>query len=181
MSTIEEQLLALQQQFALLQAQLYAASVPTPTPMQSADDTAMPTSMQPGEHAAIPSLHSVETRPRYDWSPSDALMDLMELDTPIIHHAAKPMPDSERKAIIESYPPPMAHLNYRAPVTIPSTERLMNRGQKYEDSALKQLQYLLSAVFRPLDILTKEVPLIKVQSPTIRAQVIVERHLTLQS
>ncbi|KAI8079702.1 uncharacterized protein B0P05DRAFT_469880, partial [Gilbertella persicaria] len=93
------------------------------------------------------------TRPHYDWSPSDALMDLMELDTPI--HTAKPMPDSERKTIIESYPP-MAHLDYRAPATIPSAERLMNLGQKYEDNALKQLQYLLSAVFRPLDILTKE-------------------------
>ncbi|OAD07854.1 hypothetical protein MUCCIDRAFT_158110 [Mucor lusitanicus CBS 277.49] len=149
MSTLEEQFLALQQQFASLQAQLQAA----PTPMQSADDTAMPTPMQPGEHAAMPTLHSVETRPHYDWSPSDALMDLMELDTPI--HTAKPMPDSERKAIIESYPP-MAHLEYRAPVTVPYAERLMNRGQRYEDNALKQLQYLLSAVFRPLDILTKE-------------------------
>ncbi|GAN11521.1 hypothetical protein MAM1_0661d11085 [Mucor ambiguus] len=149
MSTLEEQFLALQQQFASLQAQLQTA----PTPMQSADDTAMPTPIQPGGNAAIPSVHSVETRPHYDWSPSDALMDLMELDTPI--HTAKPMPDSERKNIIESYPP-MAHLDYRAPATIPSAERLMNRGQKYEDSALKQLQYLLSAVFRPLDILTKE-------------------------
>ena len=43
---------------ASLQAQLQAAS----THMQSADDTAMPTSMQPGEHAAMPTLHSVETR-----------------------------------------------------------------------------------------------------------------------
>lgn len=80
-------------------------------------------------------------------------MDLMELDTPI--HHAKPLPDSERKAIIEFYPP-MAHLDYRAPATIPSAECLMNRGQKYEDNALRQLQYLLSAVFRPLDTLTKD-------------------------
>ncbi|CEP15311.1 hypothetical protein [Parasitella parasitica] len=79
--------------------------------------------------------------------------DLVELNTPL--HTAKPMPNSERKAIIESYSP-MAHLNYRAPAIIPSAERMMNHGQKYEDNALKQLQYLLSAVFRPLDILTNE-------------------------
>ncbi|EPB87227.1 hypothetical protein HMPREF1544_05949 [Mucor circinelloides 1006PhL] len=140
MSTIEEQLLALQQQqFASPQTQLQAASVPTSTPMQRT--------------RCYSKLHSVETRPHYGWPPSDALMDLMELDTPI--HHAKPLPDSERKAIIEFYPP-MAHLDYRAPATIPSAECLMNRGQKYEDNALRQLQYLLSAVFRPLDTLTKD-------------------------
>ncbi|KAK4513662.1 glycosylphosphatidylinositol anchor biosynthesis [Mucor velutinosus] len=77
----------------------------------------------------------------------------MELDTPI--HNAKPLPESERKAIIEAYPP-KAHLDYKAPNTIPSAERLMNREQKYQDTAIKQLQYLLSAAFRPLDILTNE-------------------------
>ncbi|KAK4514625.1 GTP-binding nuclear protein gsp1/Ran [Mucor velutinosus] len=131
MSTLEEQVLALQQQLATLQAQIETTS--GPTPMQSADDTAMPTPMQPGASAAVPHIHS--------------------LDTPI--HNAKPLPESERKAIIEAYPP-MAHLDYNAPNTIPSAERLMNRGQKYQDTAIKQLQYLLSAAFRPLDILTNE-------------------------
>ncbi|CEP18222.1 hypothetical protein [Parasitella parasitica] len=151
MSTLEEQVFALQQQLASLQAQIQTAS--GPTPMQSVDDTARPTPMQQGENAAMPPLHSFGTRPHYDWSPSDALMDLMELDTPI--HHAKALPDSERKAIIEAYPP-MAHLDYRAPATIPTAERMMNRGQKYEDTAIKQLQYLLSAAFRPLDILIHE-------------------------
>ncbi|KAI8067026.1 uncharacterized protein B0P05DRAFT_589775 [Gilbertella persicaria] len=61
MSTIEEQLLALQQQFASLQARIQTASVPTP--MQSADDTAMP--MQSEENTAVPPLHSFGTRPHY--------------------------------------------------------------------------------------------------------------------
>ncbi|KAI8082474.1 uncharacterized protein B0P05DRAFT_447200, partial [Gilbertella persicaria] len=93
------------------------------------------------------------TRPHYDWSPSDALMEFLELDNSI--HHTKPFPDSERKAIIESYPP-MAHLDYRAPATIPTAERMMNREQKYEDHSLKQLQCLLSAASRPLDILIHE-------------------------
>lgn len=46
---------------------------------------------------------------------------------------------------------------YRAPTTIPSTESTMNRGQKYEDHSLKQLQYLLSAAFCPPDILIHEI------------------------
>ncbi|KAG1025843.1 hypothetical protein G6F43_014125 [Rhizopus delemar] len=33
---------------------------------------------------------------------------------------------------------------------------MMNKGQRYEDNSLKQLQYLLSAVYRPLDILSHE-------------------------
>ncbi|KAI9266976.1 hypothetical protein BY458DRAFT_573759 [Sporodiniella umbellata] len=105
MSTLEEQFLALQQQFSSLQAQLQTA----PTPMQTADDTAMPTPMQPGGNAAIPTVHSIETRPHYDWSPSDALMDLMEFDTPI--HTAKPMPDSERNNIALRAHDPSYRLN----------------------------------------------------------------------
>ncbi|KAL0140709.1 hypothetical protein V8B55DRAFT_1436501 [Mucor lusitanicus] len=64
MSALEEQVLALQQQLAPLQAQFQTAS--SPTPMQSADDTAMTTPMQQGENAAIPPLHSFGTCPHYD-------------------------------------------------------------------------------------------------------------------
>ncbi|CAO3620218.1 unnamed protein product [Mucor fragilis] len=153
MSThLEEQLLSLQQQFASLQAQLQQAAA-VPTPVQSAEDTAMPTPMQSEDNTAMPPLHSFGTRPHYDWFPSEALTELMDLDVPIYH--SNPLPDSERKAIIEAYPP-MAHLDYRAPATIPTAERAMNRGQKAEDHALKHLQYLLSATFRPLDILIHE-------------------------
>ncbi|CEP15065.1 hypothetical protein [Parasitella parasitica] len=139
MSSLEEQFSLLQQQFAALQAQLGNASAATP--MQSEDAT-----------ASIPQ-HSFGTRPHYDWSPSATLTEFMELDVPL--HTSKPLSDTDRKSIIEAYPP-MAHIDYKAPTTIPTAERAMNKGQKLEDNSLKHLQYLLSAVFRPLDILTHE-------------------------
>ncbi|EPB82719.1 hypothetical protein HMPREF1544_10565 [Mucor circinelloides 1006PhL] len=143
MSSLEQQLSAMQQQIAALQAQLVEV-VNTSSPMQSADDDTAP-----------PPLHSFGTRPHYDWTPSDTLRELMGLDIPL--HNSNPVFDSERKAIIEAYPP-MAHhfLDYKAPATIPTAEQFMNRGQKLEDSSLKQLQYLLSAAFCPLDILIHE-------------------------
>ncbi|KAG1442369.1 hypothetical protein G6F46_013129 [Rhizopus delemar] len=67
MSSIEEQFHMMQQQIAALQEQPNGAS----TPMKSADNT-----------APIP-LHSMGTRPHYDWSPSDTLTELMNLDTPL--------------------------------------------------------------------------------------------------
>jgi hypothetical protein len=136
MASLEEQFQFLQQQMAGIQQQLGT----TTTSMQSEVTTSQP-------------LHSMGTRPHYDWSPSEALTELMQLDTPL--HTTARLSDSERKSIIESYPP-MTHLDYKAPATIPTAERLMNKGQRYEDNSLKQLQYQLSAVFRPLDILGHE-------------------------
>ncbi|KAG1134640.1 hypothetical protein G6F37_013200 [Rhizopus arrhizus] len=109
--------------------------------MQSADDTASQL------------LHSLGTRPHYDWTPSDALTALMSLDTPL--HTSPMLSETERKAIIESYLP-MSHVDYKAPATIPTAERAMNKIQRHEDNSLKHLQYLLSAAFRSLDILSHE-------------------------
>ena len=82
MSSIEEQFHMMQQQIAVLQEQLNGAS----TPMQSADDTApMP-------------LHSMGTRPHYDWSPSDTLTELMNLATPL--HTSNLLSDSERRLLL---------------------------------------------------------------------------------
>ncbi|KAG0933930.1 hypothetical protein G6F57_006024 [Rhizopus arrhizus] len=50
----------------------------------------------------------------------------------------------------------MTHLEYKAPATIHTAERLMTKGQRYEDRSLKHLQYLSSAAFRLLDILSHE-------------------------
>jgi hypothetical protein len=61
----------------------------------------------------------------------------------------------------------MAHLEYKAPATIPTVDRLMTRGQHYEDNSLKHLQYLLSAVFRPLDILCHELVSTEFRSPNL--------------
>ncbi|EIE88314.1 hypothetical protein RO3G_13025 [Rhizopus delemar RA 99-880] len=155
MSSMEEQFHMIQQQIAALQEQINGA---TTTPMQSADDT-----------APLP-LHSMGTRPHYDWSPSEGLTELMNLDAPL--HTSALLSDLERKTIIESYPP-MAHLDYKAPATIPSAERMMNKGQRYEDNSLKQLQYLLSAVYRPLDILSHELVSSEAGNPNL------ERYCTM--
>ncbi|EIE90041.1 hypothetical protein RO3G_14752 [Rhizopus delemar RA 99-880] len=103
MSSIEEQFHMMQQQIAALQEQPNGAS----TPMKSADNT-----------APIP-LHSMGTRPHYDWSPSDTLTELMNLDTPL--YTSTLLSDSECKTLIESYPS-MTHIEYKAPVTIPTAE-----------------------------------------------------------
>ena len=149
MSSIEEQFQLMQKQLAALQAQINGS---TPTPMQSADDTASQL------------LHSLGTRPHYDWTPSDALTALMSLDTPL--HTSPMLSDIERKAIIESYPP-MSHVDYKAPATIPTAERAMNKGQRHEGNSLKHLQYLLSAAFRPLDILSHELVSCESDNPNL--------------
>ncbi|CEP09535.1 hypothetical protein, partial, partial [Parasitella parasitica] len=69
----------------------------------------------------------------------------------------------------------MAHLEYKAPATIPTAERLMNKGQRYEDNNLKHLQYLLSAAFRPLDILSHELVSSESDNPNL------ERYCTMLS
>lgn len=69
---LEEQLHMMQPQIAALQEQLHNA---TTTPMQPADDTANP----------LP-LHSMGTRPHYDWSPWEGLTELMNIDTPLQDH-----------------------------------------------------------------------------------------------
>ncbi|KAI9315444.1 hypothetical protein BX666DRAFT_1837975, partial [Dichotomocladium elegans] len=109
-------------------------------------------------------LHSMGIRPHYDWSPSDGLTALMKLDVPL--HTSELLTDMERKAIIESYPP-MAHVDYKAPATIPTAERAMNKGQRHEDSSLRQLQYQLSAVYRPLDILSHELVTCEAGNPNL--------------
>ncbi|KAI8640829.1 hypothetical protein BD408DRAFT_433838 [Parasitella parasitica] len=149
MSSLEEQLQVMQQQIVTFQAQLQGT---TNMPMQSADDT-----------ATLP-LHSMGDRPHYDWSPSESLTELMDLD-PLLH-TSEPLSDAVRKTIIESYPP-MTHLDYKAPATIPTAERAMNKGQRYEDSSLKQLQYQLSAVYRPLDILIHELVSSETSNPNL--------------
>ncbi|CEP16777.1 hypothetical protein [Parasitella parasitica] len=88
------------------------------------------------------------TRPHYDWSPSEGLTELMNLDTPL--HTSEPLSDSERKTIIESYPP-MAHLDYKAPATIPTAK----------------------PVYRPLDILSHELITSEAGNPNL------ERYCTM--
>ncbi|CEP07106.1 hypothetical protein [Parasitella parasitica] len=111
------------------------------SPMQSEDNTAATT------------LHSLSTRPHYEWSPSEAQVNILQMDVPI--HTSKPMTTADRRSIIEAYPP-VAQLEYRSPATLPSAEQAMNKGQKMEENSLKQLQYQASAILRPLDVLAHE-------------------------
>ncbi|KAG1109123.1 hypothetical protein G6F42_015754 [Rhizopus arrhizus] len=140
MSSVEQQLSAMLEQMATLQAQL--AQVINPTPMQSVDE------------AAPSSIHSLSTRPHYEWTPSEAQINIMHMDVPI--HTSKPMATADCKAIIEAYPP-VAQLEYCSPATVPSAEKNINKGQKIEDNSLKHLQYQASAILRPpLDVLAHE-------------------------
>jgi hypothetical protein len=95
-------------------------------------------------------LYSIGTRSHYDWTPLPFLMKLLRLDSPL--YISPPLPDSERKATIEFYPP-ISYVDYCAPATVPTAEKPMNKGQKLEGHSLKILQYVISAAFRPLDIL----------------------------
>lgn len=147
---MEEQLHMMQQQIATLQEQLNSG---TPTPMQSADDT-----------ATLP-LHAMGTGPHYDWSPLDSVTELMILEAPLNTHSL--LSNSERKSIIESYPA-MAHLDYKPPATISSVEYLMNKGQRYKDNSLKDLQYVHSATYRPLDIFIHEFITTKQGNPNLK-------------
>ncbi|CEP09844.1 hypothetical protein, partial, partial [Parasitella parasitica] len=126
MSSVEQQLTAMQEQMAALQTQL--AQVINTAPMQSDDSTAT-------------SLHSLNTRPHYEWIPSEAQVNILHMNVPI--HTSKPMPSADRRAIIEAYPP-VAQLEYRSPATVPSADQAMNKGQKMEDNSLKNLQYQAS-------------------------------------
>ncbi|CAO3642050.1 unnamed protein product [Cunninghamella echinulata] len=48
-------------------------------------------------------------------------------------------------------------LQYQPPDTIPEAARKMNKSQSRQDMSLKRLQYLLSGVVRPLDVLSHEI------------------------
>ena len=66
------------------------------------------------------------------------------------------LPDEERRKTIDHYPN-IEHLQYQPPDTIPNTTRKMNKYQTKQDMSLRRLQYLLSSVYRPLDVLGLEI------------------------
>ncbi|KAI8077627.1 hypothetical protein BDF21DRAFT_464080 [Thamnidium elegans] len=57
---------------------------------------------------------------------------------------------------IDTYPS-IDNLNYQPPDTIPMASRKMNKYQTKQGMSLKRLQYMLSGVFRPLDVLGLEI------------------------
>ena len=64
----------------------------------------------------------------------------------------------------------MAHLKYKPPTTIPSAERLMNKGQHYKDNSLKHLQYIHSATYHPLDIFIHELTTTEQGNPNLETR-----------
>ncbi|KAI8326725.1 hypothetical protein EDC96DRAFT_453862 [Choanephora cucurbitarum] len=99
-------------------------------------------------------VHSIAVRQQFDWTPPEELTEMLNLNqSPFI---SSPMPDTQRRELIESYPP-MRNMDYRAPSTLPAAQEQMNKGQQHEVIVLKEAQYLLTGVLRPLDILGYEI------------------------
>lgn len=140
MSTEEQQPLTMEAKIDFLQQQLSLLLQQQP---QQQQQPVVP-------NAAV---HSLLTRPKYDWTPSPTHVELMRLNQDLF--TSSPLLDGERKKLIESYPP-IDGLDYQPPDAVPQAYRLMNDQQRSQDGSLKSTQYLISAIFRPLDVLTHE-------------------------
>ncbi|KAL9549436.1 hypothetical protein PS6_006066 [Mucor atramentarius] len=114
---------------------------------------AMQEKMFVGEVAPSP-LHSLSTRPHYEWTPSEAQVNIMHMD--VFIHTSKPLATPDRKVIIEAYRPVAQQLKYHSPATVPSAEQDMNNGQKIEDNYFKHLQHQTLAILGPLDVLVHD-------------------------
>jgi hypothetical protein len=106
------------------------------------------------EEEPISVLHSLKIRPSYSWSPSTFLSEVLSLDSSLFPTTM--LTDDERRKTIDQYPN-IENLHYQPPDTIPSAARRMNKYQSKQDMSLKRLQYLLSGVFRPSDVLGLEI------------------------
>ncbi|KAI8058852.1 hypothetical protein BDF21DRAFT_348655 [Thamnidium elegans] len=106
------------------------------------------------EGETLSALHSLSIRPSYTWSPSEFLSEVLSLDSPLFPTTM--LTDDERRKTIDTYPS-IDNLNYQPPNTIPMASRKMNKYQTKQDMSLKRLQYMLSGVFRPLDVLGLEI------------------------
>ncbi|KAI9484171.1 MAG: hypothetical protein EXX96DRAFT_537449 [Benjaminiella poitrasii] len=91
--------------------------------------------------SAFASFHSFGVRPSYTWTPIFDLDDYIYLGTSLFTYTA--LSDEERKSI--------------PPDTISDAARKMQRTQQKQYSSLKRLQYLVSDIFRPLNILGYEI------------------------
>ena len=94
--------------------------------------------------------HDLPVHPTYDWVPSQVLASMMPtLEQPIFSSMLAAM---ERKQLIVCYPA-MQGLKYAPPAPVPQAAQRFNRGPVAEDTILHNLQYTLSAILRPLDVL----------------------------
>ncbi|KAI9243197.1 hypothetical protein BDA99DRAFT_544574 [Phascolomyces articulosus] len=95
-------------------------------------------------------LHSLQPRPSYSWSPIPFLTNVLSLDNPLFPKTM--LPDEQQHKTIDKYPN-IEGLQYQPLDTVPIAARKMNKYQSKQDMSLKRLQYLLLGVFRPMDVL----------------------------
>ncbi|KAG2190805.1 hypothetical protein INT47_002545, partial [Mucor saturninus] len=139
---MQQSLLQLEELVAQSRAQTSTEPQTSPNVNMDADDE------------TIAALHSLRIRPSYSWTPSPFLTEVLSLDSPLFPTTM--LPDDERRKLIDQYPN-IEQLQYQPPDTIASAARKMNKYQSKQDMPLKRLQYLLSGVFRPLDVLGLEI------------------------
>ncbi|KAG1324710.1 hypothetical protein G6F62_008942 [Rhizopus arrhizus] len=133
-STLQEQMALLQQQLQQQQQQQqqqYPAH--QPQPVQDSGDNSLPT-----------------PRAKYEWTPSNKLVTLLDMDQNLF--VGTPLTDKQLASLIDLYPP-NAVLDYRPPDAVTAAYGHMNESQRSHDASLKSIQYLLSAVFRSLNLL----------------------------
>ncbi|KAG2214768.1 hypothetical protein INT45_002195 [Circinella minor] len=149
--TQNEQFIAMQQRLLQLE-QIVAQSSAQP----SAEPVSSPNvnMVDDEEEENMSSLHSLPVRPSYSWSPSPFLTEVLSLDSSLFPTTM--LTDDERRKTIDQYPN-IDNLQYQPPDTIPTAARKINKYQVKQDMSLKRLQYLLSGVFRPLDVLGLEI------------------------
>ncbi|KAI7854794.1 hypothetical protein BDC45DRAFT_440359, partial [Circinella umbellata] len=83
-------------------------------------------------------------------TPSPTLIQLM----PTLEQATftSTLAAEERIQVIERYPS-LYGFTYKAPAPVPEVARLFTKRQAAEDASLRNFQYNLSAILRPLDVL----------------------------
>ncbi|KAG2212560.1 hypothetical protein INT45_005347, partial [Circinella minor] len=120
--------------------------------------------------------HTLPTRPHFDWLPSEELIQLLpELSEDLFSHQ---LSDDQKKSLIDNYPA-IQGMRYTAPQAIPAAASRFIRSQSREDSTLRHLQYQLSAVFRPFDVLANELLQILPQDQLARFFIILRDIRTL--
>ena len=150
----DEQTPTLQEQMALLQQQLQQQQQQQNTILQLLQQQQQQQQQSPA-HQPQPMQDNDDSSPpapraKYEWTPSNELVTLLDMDHDLF--VGTPLTDKQRASFIDLYPP-IAALDYRPPDAVPAAYGRMNESQRSHDASLKSIQYLLSAVFRPLDLL----------------------------
>lgn len=95
-------------------------------------------------------LHDLPSRPSYEWQPDEHLTARMPtLSLPLFDST---LSNDEKQVIFDRYPP-VSRLRYAPPETLPIADQRFNKAQKSQDQTLRQIQYGLSGILRPLDVL----------------------------